>query len=115
VLVVERGGCERSSLAGHPWPAEWARKEAFKLCPTFDVGQIAKNPSDSRTIAAFDRSSESPPNGEESRQIDVCHDKCVRALDAQQNSIPVPVTLPLVILHARTDMPKFGPSERGNA
>ena len=51
------GGCERSSPAGHGWPAEWARKEAFKLCATFDVERIVKNPTDSRTIAALDRSS----------------------------------------------------------
>jgi hypothetical protein len=57
VLVVERGGCERSSPAGHGWPAEWARKEAFKLWATFDVGRIAKNPPDSRTFASLDRSS----------------------------------------------------------
>ena len=63
VLVVERGGCERSSPAGHGWPAECARKEAFKLCATFDVGRIAKNPTDSRTIAALDRSSHPPYGG----------------------------------------------------
>ena len=57
VLVVERGRCERSSPAGHGWPAEWARKKAFKLCATLDVERIAKNPTDSRTIAALGRSS----------------------------------------------------------
>ena len=44
--------------------------------------------------------------------MDVCDDKCVPALDDQQQHCSSPVTLTLVT-HARTDTPKFGPSERG--
>ncbi len=57
MLVVERGGCERSSPAGHGWRAEWAWKEAFKRCATFEIGRIAKNPTGSRTFGALARSS----------------------------------------------------------
>ena len=66
VLVVERGGCERSSPAGHGRPAEWAGMEAVVQCATFDIPGGPKNLPDSRTFAPTG-SIESPPNGEESR------------------------------------------------
>ena len=79
VLVAERGVCERSSPAGHGWPAEWAGMSVLlpraKRCATSRNRQSSRNRLDSRRFVAL-ATDESPPNDEESRIL--CVDDGIR-------------------------------------